>query len=74
MQVPLCHIMFGWVDPVVIASKEYSFALTAVFGFNYKRFCFAFVKLLSKRFVISGQDPRLWKELIVIRKVLLDCQ
>lgn len=71
MQITLGDIVFSWDTPVVISSEENAFSLTAILWLNNEGFRFSLVKLLLEVFHITWEHPCIWKELEVIRKVLL---
>lgn len=74
MQVALSYVVLLGIDPFVVSREEDTFALALVLWLNYKSFCFPFVKLLSKLFHISWQNPGPWKKLVVVWKVFLHRQ
>jgi hypothetical protein len=71
VKVALGNIVLIWLDPVVVASEEDAFSLTTVFGFNYKCLSPTFVKLLLELLDVAGQNPRIRKEVVILREVLL---
>ena len=71
MEVALGDVVLVGLEPVVVARQEYALALTTVFWFNNKCLGPAFVKLLLELFYVPGEYPRIRKEVVVLREVLL---
>jgi len=74
VEVSLSHVVLCRVHPVIIASEENTFTLTACLWFYNKRFSFADVELLFEGFQIAWQQPSLGEEVILVSEVLLHAQ
>lgn len=73
MKVPLRHIVFVGVKPIVISCQEYALALATVLWLHDKCFCFPLVKLIFELLDVAWKQPSLWKEAIFSWKILLHC-
>ena len=71
VKVALGNVVLIWLKPVVVASEEDAFSLTTVFGFNNKCLGPTFVKLLLELLYVARQNPRIRKEIVILREVLL---
>jgi hypothetical protein len=50
VEVPLANVVLLGIDPIVVASQEDAFALTAIFWFDYEGFSLAIIELVFKGF------------------------
>ena len=71
VQIPLGNVVLSLNDPVAVSSQEYTFALAIRFRLNDKSLGTLVVELLPEILRICRQNPSLWKEIILIGKILI---
>ena len=71
MEVPLRDVVLPRLEPVETPRQENTLALTASLWLDDEGLCLPVIELILEVFHVSLQQPRLRKEIEILREVLL---